>query len=204
MFTNVYTPSIVFAQSDIDEEPKTNQEQVPQRLGGNILLGANICIENGKDKCRNVDPAFGMSISALYRPIEYFAVDFTFYLGNYSIKEGDASAYMLGVLGGLRAYLPLKPVDIFAGIGIGWGQDVLAFSDHDVWTQGFTMAFTGGAEYIINDIFSVGVLVRYYLPMFDELCGDSGGDTHCNDLPDTVDNSHELMVGASLSFYLDL
>lgn len=176
-------------------------DDVPNGLGGSLFLGGNFCIPNGKASCDNIDPGFGMSLTALYRIIDYIAIDFTFFYGMYDTIE-NVDTNRLGVLGGLRLYLPVSNVDLFAEIGIGWAQLKVEGGGDKATLSGFAMGFGLGADYRITKWFALGLLLRYHLPFYNKVCLYMDGRSECDTIPDDGDIAHGLMAGLNVSFYL--
>lgn len=187
--------------------------------GAELLLGANFCIKNNEAECDDITPGFGMSFGLLWRFIPYLSVDVDFYFGMLTYEQvvGVSSARSditeLGILVGPRAYLPIGPVDLFFGLGIGYGrinEQMVSDSPYiseqivDYRTDGFELGFTFGVAWRIIDLLSLGAILRYHIPFFDELCSEEEGEEEVcinyEDLPDD-DIIRQLIFGISLTVY---
>lgn len=175
-------------------------DEVPGGLGGGLMLGGNFCIPNGDANCDNIDPSVGFSFFGQYRFIDFLAVEAKFFYGLYDTPDVDTDR--LGVLGGLRAYLPISAVDIYAEADIGWGQLKLEQGGNKISMDGFTMAFGLGADYRVTRWFTLGLVARYHLPIYNRLCLYANGESDCDDIPDEADIAHGLMFGVNVGFYL--
>ncbi len=125
-------------------QPK--EQRAPHGLGVSVLLGMNMCINNGDATCGGLDPHFGFSGGLLYRFLDSLALDGNFHYGMYNAQGGDLSS--LGVLFGPRAFFNVANIDLFLGLGIGWGQYKAEAEGETIKINGFEMGLSFGAEYL--------------------------------------------------------
>ena len=176
--------------------PAETGPAIPTGPAASVMLGANICIPNGDADCDETDAGFGMSLSALWRFIPWLAGQFDFFYGMYDTPSGT-DMDSLGILFGPRGFIPIGPVDISAGVGVGWGKYTVSGGGEEFTLSGFTMGFLLGVEYRIIPWVAAGAAFRFHLPLFDEACQGSV----CADIPDDADIAQEMMVGAHATFY---
>lgn len=172
-------------------------------IGAELMLGPNVCIGNGEAKCENIDYSFGTSLSAIFRVIDYMAVEAMFFYGTFDISSfdasGDSSVSNMGVLVGVRGMIPIWKIDIMLDADIGWQRlDIESGASYSM-TDGLGLAFGGGAQFRILDFLAAGIMFRYHLPIPMKLCEDYGEGENCNDVPDSFDQSHDFMFGVTVT-----
>lgn len=166
-------------------------QQQPRGMGASLLLGANMCIEQGDAKCDGVDPSFGMALGGLYRTGEYFAWTLDFTLGMYDTEAGDVQN--LGMFGGGRLYIPVGNLAFFAGAALGWGQWSIDIGTVDTSDNHLALAFQGGAEFYIIRNLAIGAWFRYQMPVF--------GEEHHDERIDFDEYPHQVIVGGGGTYY---
>jgi hypothetical protein len=176
------------------------QQPAPHGLGASALLGMNMCLSHGDAECDNIDPSFGFSGGALYRFLDFLAVDANFYYGLYGVDGGDASS--LGFVVGPRGFLNLGNIDLSLGFGLGWGQTSGSRGGGEYKVSGLQVGLSVGAEYLLMQNFGIGLLGRFFLPAFNTACATIGGVETCGDVND--DLSYEMMFGLNATYYFGL
>lgn len=166
-------------------------QQQPRGMGASVLIGANMCIEQGDANCEGIDPSFGMALGGVYRTGEYFAWTLDFTLGMYDTEAGDVQS--LGLFGGGRLYIPVGNLAFFAGAALGWGQWSIDAGMADMSDNHLALAFQGGGEFYVLQNLAIGAWFRYQMPVF--------GEEHNGDRIDFGDYAHQVIVGGGATYY---
>jgi len=182
---------IIMAMAGLLTLPFTAQAEQAQGFGTSIMLGANMCIEQGDSSCSGVDPSFGMTLGGVYRTSEYFGWTMDFTLGLYDTAAGDVQS--LGLYGGGKFFIPIGNLAIFAGAALGWGQWSVEGGGSSFEDNHLALAFQAGAEFYIFDNLAAGAWFRYQMPVF--------GEEHGSDRIDFEDYAHQVIVGAGGTYY---
>jgi hypothetical protein len=117
--------------------------------------------------------------------------------------EDNRNMISLALLAGVRGYLPIGPVDIFAGLGFGWGMYQINDVDDvhsSVMYHGFALALSIGAEYLVTRSLGLGLVLRFHFPFYSQGCNlPENGDRDCTDLDGDI--WFRLLIGARLTYY---
>jgi opacity protein-like surface antigen len=180
----------------------------PRGPGGSLMLGANVCVETDTTSCDSLDPSFGMNFDLFWRFLRWLSVDVELAYGLYdvpSVSGADTSTDVLTVLVGTRFIIPIGPMDLWFGLGLGWGRlktSVTAFSDTvETTASGAVFGLNTGLEYRITDWVAVGAQVRYYADLYSEVCIAGGASDGACDTLDPGDTVQHFMVGVQGTFY---
>jgi hypothetical protein len=171
--------------------------------GANVQVGAAFCIdcmENEESVGLSVDPGVGFSAGLLWRMIPYLSVHMDFFYEHHDATEAGIplELHHFGVLIEPRVWLPIRSIDIYAGLGVGWNEEKPEIDEYatPIKRRGFILGVSFGVEYRIVDLVSVGAALRYLVPFYNELSYD-GAEFESHHSTGT----HSLMFGVAVTAY---
>jgi len=174
-------------------------------IGVSNLLGVSICIPIGDADCEHIDSNFGYDLSAYFRFLDYAAIGFELYYGMYDTPAGGPDADLLGGMGLLRLIAPIGKLDLYAQLGLGGGRYKFTMEDDfELKVKGFNVTVGGGLEYRIIKWASLGVGIRFLIPVYDKICASAGDQSECKPIDDDADIAYGMLFGVTLNLFLPI
>jgi hypothetical protein len=155
----------------------------PKGLGASMMFGVNACVGNEETGCDGGSPSAGIVAGFLYRFSPSLAGEASFLWGQYHMGSKN-----LGVFMGPKAFLPLGPVGLTGGLGVGWSK----YKGNGVSNDGFAMVLSGGPEFRLNAQMTLGLSALFHLPLYS-------GSGHSHSF-----HFNEIIVGASTTYYFGI
>jgi opacity protein-like surface antigen len=208
---SLLAPTVAAAQGFPPAKPFVGEGGRDTGIMLRLGLGVTGCTD---DACDHVDPGLNLRLEALYRLKKYVAVGlhFNFSLFDAENVVGDQAGHLfLGVEG--RGILPLKFVDLWTGLTMGWSRTMIWGSDtylgqevdYRYWSDGFALGWGLGADFYITRSWAVGLSFWLYKPWYDDGCGwDSATeDSRCDELSEAQKDNIGIVwaFGANATYY---
>ncbi|MBV71050.1 MAG: hypothetical protein CMH52_06825 [Myxococcales bacterium] len=177
------TKPAVEATSSGQKRPVGDVDVAAHRKGFQLYggLGLKTCIPDGAADCSNTYPGTFISTGMEYR-FWYLGIALDFDLGRYLVAEDDdfdVSSLSMHLMPVLKAYYPLKSLDVFVGFGMGYGQQWVtedSSRSEASWTTFWrAMKVTAGVGL---DLEPYGLPAGFTLDLNADLLMHSGG-TRC-------------------------
>ena len=173
-------------------------------------VGINVCLADGVDDCKDIDPSVALHLSGGYRIIPNLSVALDFGYGWLSAPAPpgvDLSCNTTYVMPVIRGHVYAGRVDLFAGAGVGWawfsaGGSGPGGTSSASWS-GMGVKLGGGVAIPVTDALSILIQLDGVLNLTSgEMCIEQNGDTACGDVPDSADIADMLQILAGVRFLL--
>ncbi|MFH2010668.1 MAG: tetratricopeptide repeat protein [bacterium] len=139
-----------------------------------VDLGAS-AFASGSQNFDSADTGGGAYLSAQWRFIPWLALGLHggFSVVGYNSDYGSGNPFVWAV-GGLevRGYIPIKRLDIWGGLGLGYGQVSWSDSLYTYSVAGPALFVGLGLDWFITNRFSIGIVGRIYKMFPNKACVD--------------------------------
>lgn len=178
-----------------------------------LMLGAGFGVDGCTDHaCDGLDAMVFFRIQALYRMFNFLAVGLHFGMPFYDPDSRSVDhAYNVFLGPEVRGILPLGPLDLWSGIGLGWiraekGGEVCwggLCADGESWANGFGLAWGLGALFYLVPRVGIGLDFWLYKGFYDQEYWEAGGNRGHSDV-DQKNVGITWMLGVTGVYFLPL
>lgn len=166
-----------------------------------FLLKGGVGVDGCTDRwCDEMYPLLYLRVGAYYQFLKYMAagVHLAFTFAHPEKNNEDAARVHLDTFWSLvvgpefRGILPIKKLDLWAGIMVGYsrwagvGEQYQPGPDRIVnwegWMHGFVLGWGWGLDYYLHPNMAVGAEIYFYKAWYDDVCVEVMGSTDCSDL----------------------
>ena len=199
------------------KEPAGDIDLAAHRKGFQLYggLGFMTCVPDGAADCSNTYPGTFISTGMEYR-FWYLGIALDFDYGRYLVAEDDdfdVASLSMHLMPVIKAYYPLKAIDIFLGFGMGYGQQWVtedSSRSEASWTTFWqAMKVTAGVGVDLKpfgfpDGFSLDLNADLLMHSGGIRCAKYGGAGPCLDEKDLQggqnDVADQLRLGSALRY----
>jgi len=218
----VGTPGVALAQSNAGASASTGGGSggryrfswpPDRRRARGLMFAGSFGVDGCTDHiCDGMDPLVYFRMEGLYRVLKYLAVGLHFGM-HFADPDGQGRDHAYDVFIGPEAWgiLPLGPLDIWAGMALGWmrmaedGEECWAGVcwSGSGWTDGFGLAWGAGGLFYVIPRLGLGADFWLYKGIFDKYCLSGDGGHSCSDV-DNDDVGITWSVGFTAVYFLGL
>lgn len=174
------------APTEYPTEPVDSGER-GGRSGTRLMLemgrhSTSQAVSNGGSTSATVDGAWALGLGVDLRYSRTQSVTLGYFRNGYAMPASSSMLFH-GVEASWRYHVPIGDVDPFVDLGAGWVYltSAAGASGFEVKSKasGINLALGLGANYHLLEFLSVGLVARYNLPAFTNLCVEMNGSETC-------------------------